>query len=122
MSTVIGGGDPDAVVVVQRTSTVVRLGDGSSVVATYPKRTAVVAVRGIPGPPGPPGGGAGATYTHNQAIAAAVWTVPHNLGRYPSVTVTDHLGNVIAPDVRYVDNDIVQVTHGTALTGFAYCN
>jgi hypothetical protein len=51
-----------------------------------------------------------------------VWTVPHNLGRYPSVTVADHLGNVITPDVRYLDDDMVQITHGTALTGYAYCN
>ena len=71
------------------------------------------------GPPGPPGG---MTYTHTQAIAAAVWTVAHNLGRRPSVAVTDHLGNQIWPDVRWVDDNLVQVTHGTPLTGFAYCN
>jgi hypothetical protein len=62
------------------------------------------------------------TYTHTQAIAAAVWTVAHNLGRRPSVAVTDHLGNQIWPDVRWVDDNLVQVTHGTPLTGFAYCN
>ena len=71
------------------------------------------------GPPGPPGGG---TYTHTQAIAATVWTVPHNLGRRPSVSVTDHLGNVVLADVRYLDDDMVQISHGSALTGFAYCN
>lgn len=71
------------------------------------------------GPPGAPGG---STYTHTQAIPAAVWTVPHNLGRRPSVTVADHLGNVVHADVAYLDNDLVQVTHGSAITGFAYCN
>lgn len=86
-----------------------------------PSQPAELAVAFI-GPPGPPGGGAGATYTHTQAIAAAVWTVPHNLGRYPSVTVADHLGNVITPDVRYLGDDMVQITHGTPLTGYAYCN
>lgn len=73
----------------------------------------------IVGKPGPAGG---STYIHTQAIAAAVWTVAHNLGRRPSVTVTDHLGNVVVPDVRYLDNDLVQVTHGTSITGYAYCN
>lgn len=73
----------------------------------------------IVGKPGAPGG---STYTHTQAIPAAVWTVPHNLGRRPSVTVADHLGNVVHADVTYLDNDLVQVTHGTAITGFAYCN
>lgn len=64
----------------------------------------------------------GASYTHAQAAPAAVWTVPHNLGRYPSITVTDHLGAVVVPDVLYVSSAIVQVTHGSAIAGFAYCN
>ena len=75
-----------------------------------------VALVGKPGPAG------GATYTHSQTIPAAIWTVAHNLGRKPSVTVTDHLGNVVVPDVRYLDNDLVQVTHGVSLTGYVYCN
>lgn len=78
--------------------------------------------QGPPGPQGPPGGGAGATYTHLQSVAAAVWTVAHNLGRYPSITVVDNLGGQLYPDVRYVDADIVQITHSVPLTGRAYCN
>lgn len=75
--------------------------------------------RGIQGIPGPAGG---ATYTHTQATPAAVWTVAHNLGRWPSVAVTDHLGNLIEPDVKYLDSNIVQVTHGAPFIGVAYCN
>lgn len=71
------------------------------------------------GPPGPAGGG---NYEHPQTIAAAVWTVPHNLGRHPSVSVTDHLGNLVIADTQYIDTNIVQITHGTAMTGWAYCN
>lgn len=80
------------------------------------------AEQGPPGPQGPPGGGAGATYTHTQSVAAAVWTVPHNLGRYPSITVVDNLGGQLYPDVRYIDTDIAQITHSVPLTGRAYCN
>lgn len=81
--------------------------------------------RGLPGPRGPagPSGGAGgATYTYTQATASAVWTVPHNLGRYPSVVVADHLGNVVIADVAYLDENTIRVTHATPLTGVAYCN
>ena len=78
--------------------------------------------RGIQGIQGPSGGAGGATYTHTQSIPAAVWTVAHNLSRRPSVSVTDHLGNLLVADVLYVDADIVQVTHGTPYIGFAYCN
>lgn len=83
--------------------------------ATLPADMAQVIV----GPAGPPGGG---TYTHTQGIAASVWTVPHNLSRRPSVSVTDHLGNLVHADVRYLDSNLVQITHGSALSGFAYCN
>jgi hypothetical protein len=79
-------------------------------------------LRGQQGLPGTPGSAGGSSYTHTQSIALAVWTIPHNLGRYPSVTVTDTLGRVIVPDVEYLDSNTVQVTHGVPLAGFAYCN
>lgn len=79
-------------------------------------------MRGPPGLPGASGGAGGATYTHTQTIALAVWTVAHNLGRYPSVSVTDLLGRLIVPDVAYLDDNLVQITHGLPLAGFAYCN
>lgn len=75
--------------------------------------------KGDKGEPGTPGG---VGYTHSQTIPLATWTVAHNLGRYPSIMVTDHLGNVVHGDVRYVDENIVQVTHGSPITGFVYLN
>lgn len=81
-----------------------------------------VAQPGLPGPPGPPGVAGGATYTHTQTLAAAVWTVAHNLLRYPSVMVVDNLGNTLAADIVYLDNTLIQITHGSALTGAVYCN
>ena len=74
------------------------------------------------GPPGRAGGGAGGAYNHTQSIAGAVWTVPHNLNRRPNVTTTDNLDRVIVGDVAYIDSNIVQITHGSALTGYAYCS
>lgn len=74
------------------------------------------------GPPGPPGQNADSTYIHLQTIALAVWTVPHNLNRYPAVTVVDDGLNELLADVKYISDDIVQVTHGSALTGRVFCN
>ncbi len=62
------------------------------------------------------------TYTHVQALAAATWTVPHNLGRHPSVTVVDHNGAALLADFSYVDENIVQITHSVPMIGRAYCN
>ena len=63
-----------------------------------------------------------AAYNHAQTSASAVWTIPHNLGRFPSIVVTDNLNNLLHCDVFYVDANIAQVIHGVALTGNAYCN
>lgn len=93
------------------------LQSGNAVAAKRSMGHVAAVVRGVPGPPGTV-----SAYTHTQAIALAVWTVAHNLGRWPSVTVTDHLGRRIEPDVVYLSADLVQITHGTPLTGFAYCN
>jgi hypothetical protein len=38
------------------------------------------------------GGGSDAYYRHVQSVAAAVWTVVHNLGKFPSVSVVDSTG------------------------------
>lgn len=61
-------------------------------------------------------------FTWNQTIPLSVWTIPHNLNKFPSITVCDPLGNIIYPDVKYIDSNIVQITHGSAFAGKAYLN
>ena len=76
------------------------------------------ALRGERGLPG----ASQSRYIHTQASAAAVWTVPHNLAGRPAVTVVDHLARQIHPDVEWLDDNIVQITHGSAITGAVYCS
>lgn len=61
-------------------------------------------------------------FTWNQTTPLVVWTIPHNLNKYPSVSVVDNLGNVVYSDVSYVDSNTVQVTYGSAFAGKAYLN
>lgn len=128
MSTVVTSPMPTPVVQEKVTSIVVQVDGRTPVVTLKPEPRAVVVTRGIPGPAGPPGppgpggGAGGASYEHQQMVAAAIWTVAHNLDRHPSVTVTDHLGQLIAPDVKYIDADIVQITHSVPMVGYAYFN
>lgn len=68
------------------------------------------------------GGGFVQSFTWTQNIALAVWTIPHNMGKYPSVAVCDHVGNIVHPDISYIDNNTVQITHGSAFAGKAYLN
>lgn len=68
------------------------------------------------------GGGGDLTYTHTQLQPAEVWTIEHNLGKHPSVTVADSAGSVVMGDVEYLDRNTVQVTFMAAFAGTAHLN
>lgn len=65
---------------------------------------------------------ASTTFPWTQSIPLSVWTIPHNLNKFPSVAVVDTLGNLVYSDVSYVDSNTVQVTYGSAFAGKAYLN
>lgn len=60
------------------------------------------------------------TYTHVQATPAAVWTITHNLGWYPNVTVIDSGGSVVEGEIAYLSNVQVRLTFSGAFSGTAY--
>ncbi len=82
--------------------------------------------RGPAGPQGPPGiqgdGGSGSSYVFDQMNASAAWTIAHNLGRFPSVTVVDSAGSTIEGDVQYTDANTVVVQFSATFAGLAYLN
>jgi hypothetical protein len=71
-------------------------------------------------PPTPPSDPA--TYTFTQVVPAAVWTINHNLGAFPSVTLTDQLGNTMLAQIQYVNSNQVVVTFSQPVAGTAYLN
>lgn len=83
--------------------------------------TIMAGQRGAPGKNGS-GSGSADTFIWQQPLALAVWTIPHNLDRYPSVAVTDGQGRQVVPDITYISKDIIQVTHGSPFAGAAYLN
>mgnify|MGYP003387066120 CR=1 FL=1 len=52
---------------------------------------------GVQGPPGP----AGSNYSHQQPVASSTWTINHNLGFKPSVTVLSSGGQEIETEVLH---------------------
>lgn len=62
------------------------------------------------------------TYTYNQQSPSAKWTIQHNLGKHPSVTVVDSAGTVVVGDVQYIDDNIIEVSFSGAFIGTAYLN
>jgi hypothetical protein len=85
-----------------------------------PVQVVTVGTQGPTGPPGP--ASTGTTYIWDQGTAATTWTLNHNLGQYPSVTVVDSGGNTATGDVKYIDSNTLTVTFNVAFGGKAYLN
>ena len=66
------------------------------------------------------------TFVFTQGVPAVTWTIQHNLGKFPSVSVVDTLntanGQVYYGDVKYTDSNNLTVTFASAFSGKAYLN
>lgn len=61
-------------------------------------------------------------YQHTQGVADTTWTVNHNLGRYPAVTVLDSANTEIECDVEHTSTNQVVLTLAYATSGIATCS
>lgn len=73
---------------------------------------------GVQGPPGT----SGASYTHTQAVASSVWTINHNLGFRPAITLLTDGGAVIDAEIGHASDNAAVVTLSQPLAGTARCN
>jgi hypothetical protein len=64
----------------------------------------------------------GGDYSHTQATAAATWTVNHNLGRRPAVTVMTAGGLEVLAEVLHTSVNQVLVTFDQPTAGLAVCS
>lgn len=62
------------------------------------------------------------TFIFTQAVAAAVWNVSHNLGKFPSVSVVNNNNVVINGEITYIDNNNLTCTFSAGFAGTAYLN
>lgn len=110
------------VVIVQKVVNTVQVRGAASVAVVKQANVQVLTV-GTQGPEGPVVPGSGDLHaTHVQAVAAAVWTVNHNLGKRPSVTAVDSAGDQVEGSVNFIDNNSLTLTFSAAFGGAAYCN
>lgn len=61
-------------------------------------------------------------YVHNQPNPAGVWTVIHNLEKFPSPVVVDSSGREVEGDIRHLDTNRLTITFQSSFSGKAYCN
>jgi hypothetical protein len=60
------------------------------------------------------------SYTHTQSVSASTWTINHNLGYYPSVSVVDSGESLVVGDVTYISTNTLSVSFNASFGGKAY--
>jgi hypothetical protein len=59
-------------------------------------------------------------YQHSQTTAISTWTVVHNMGYMPSVTVIDSGGNEVEGDIVYNSTSTLTLSFSAEMSGVAY--
>jgi len=62
------------------------------------------------------------TYIHDQSEASTEWLIPHNLDKYPSVTVVDSADTEVITAVNYLDKNTILVQTNFPFKGRAFLN
>lgn len=62
----------------------------------------------------------GGAYVHSQNTPTSTWTITHNLGFYPNVTVSDSAGTILEGQIEYPNVTTVVLTFSAAFSGKAY--
>ena len=61
-------------------------------------------------------------YQHDQSTPSATWSITHNLGKRPSVTVVDSGGNQWLTAVEYTTEYSLVIRFSSPFSGTAYLN
>ena len=67
-------------------------------------------------------GGGDLDFTYVQGVASTTWNIPHNLGKFPSITVIDTANTVVTGEYTYDDINNVTLKFSVAFAGTAYLN
>jgi len=62
------------------------------------------------------------TFIFVQGVPALVWTVQHNLRKFPSVSVVDTANTGVISQIDYIDNNNLTITNTAQFAGKAYLN
>lgn len=93
-----------------------------SAVSYQPVDAKVILTKVQQGPPGPPGTSAAASHEHQQTTPAAAWTVNHNLGFKPAVTLLSVGGREMLGEVIHTSTNQFIAYFDAPLAGIAICS
>lgn len=113
---------PDVEVVVAAPITIEVVDSGATVEVIASGAVTAVEVVGV-GPQGAKGddGAAASTYLHTQSVASATWTINHNLGVNPVVSLYTVGGVEFDGQVTHITANQAVVSLVTSVAGFARC-
>lgn len=98
---------------------------GQSVTVPTPSSAIVVTqvTTGLTGAPGNTLPGSGdSNYVHEQNTASDFWSIQHDLGKYPSVTIVDTAGDECEGVINFVSLNLITVSFSSAFAGRAFVN
>lgn len=61
-------------------------------------------------------------YTHDQGMPSQVWTINHNLNKYPTAAAVDTAQTVVMGQIDYIDLNNLTITFNASFSGEAYLN
>ena len=61
-------------------------------------------------------------FDFTQGVPSALWTIQHNLDKFPSVTVVNESKEVMIGNIKYIDKDTITITFSAPFSGYAYLN
>lgn len=61
-------------------------------------------------------------YVFTQSTPAAVWTINHDLGKYPAVSIVDSANDEVIGEVHYTSTSQIVITFSAAFSGKAFLN
>lgn len=61
-------------------------------------------------------------YVHDQIASSKIWTINHNLNKYPSVMVVNSAGTVALGEITYTSLNQVVITFSAQFSGKAFLN
>ena len=62
------------------------------------------------------------TYSQCFSTPFQKWTITHNLGKYPSVTVVDNNNVIVVGDVDYLSTNVIEITFADMFSGCSFLN
>ena len=62
----------------------------------------------------------GLSYKHTQGTPASIWSIAHNLGWYPNVTVIDSGGSTVEGDTEHLTVNTMRLLFSASFSGVAY--